>query len=510
MSDIKFGTDGWRDRLADGFTFDRAALVARAVCDYVLEARADGAGTAAGAGAGPAGTAAEGHAGDEPHLVIGYDTRFMAERFAALAAGVAAAAGIKVSLSDRFVTTPAVSLAVVEHEADGAIIFTASHNPPIYQGLKFKASFGGSASNAVTERIEAKLEELMAATGGDADVAGRAVERMPLDAAEEAGLVERFNPLPAYVDYVTSFADATAIAQSASRVVADSLYGTGQGVFMEALERVGCVAEEIHGGRDPLFGGLYPEPIPPHTDELARRVVEGGFDLGLALDGDADRLGAVDSRGRFVNSHQIFAVLLGHLVERRGARGEVVKTVSTTQMVDILAVRYKLAVTETPIGFKYIGERMVEGDVLIGGEESGGIGIGGYLPERDGILIGLMLLEAAATEGAGAALDTLVDQLTADLGDFRYDRIDVEIRPAARERVREGLRALEPGAVAGVEVAEIVRIDGFKYVLADGSWLMIRPSGTEAVVRIYAEAIGDERVRELLEEGRRMLEEIVG
>jgi phosphomannomutase len=290
--------------------------------------------------------------------------------------------------------------------------------------------------------------------------------------------------------------------------VADPLYGAGQGYLSEALVELGCEVEEIHGYVNPSFGGLNPEPIAENLGELKEHVVAGGFQVGFALDGDADRIGAIDARGDFINSHQIFALLLEHLVNKRGWSGDVIKTVSTTQMIDILAGKYGLDIYETPVGFKYICEHILEKDVLIGGEESGGIGIKNYIPERDGTMISLLLVEIMLANNK--TLGELIDDLTSRIGRFCYDRWDVEIDGESKPALLSYLKEFSPERLVGRKVSLINNKDGYKYYLENNGWLMIRPSGTEAVVRLYAEAESPQKVYDLLETGRQILNSVDG
>lgn len=468
---IAFGTDGWRDIIGDGFEFAKAERVCQAVCDYV---------TSLGSAA--------------PTLVIGHDTRFMAERFAALASEVAAGNGIKAYVAGSYAPTPAISYAVVAKGADGAILFTASHNPPAYQGLKFKASYGGSATSEITTKIEERLAQV------------DRVHRMPEDEAKTRGLIEAFDPKPAYLAYVTSFVDGAVFKGKTLPIVVDPMYGAGQGYLSEALAGLGCEVTEIHDLRDPLFGGLLPEPIESNLGDLKSAVAGAKAAAGFALDGDADRVGAVDADGSYLSSHDIFSLLLKHLARDRGMTGRVVHTVSTTRMVPRLAKTYGLTSLETPVGFKYICEQMLSGDVLIGGEESGGIGVAGYLPERDGTLISLLLAELIAA--TGRSLGDHLREVGDLVGRLYYSRRDVEIRPSEREAIRLGLPDLEPESIGGLTVESVTRLDGHKFNLHGGGWLMIRPSGTEAVVRIYAEGTEPGEPQGLIEEGERILDEL--
>lgn len=458
---IKFGTDGWRGVIAADFTFENLGLVAQATMDYLHNE----------------GLAAKG-------LVIGYDRRFLSGEFAERVAEIAAGNGINVWLTDGYAPTPAVSWAVHELRAGGGIMITASHNPPKYNGFKVKEAFGGSARPATTKA----LEEIVAANMAD----GRKVLATSFTEALADGRVTLFNAGESYCRQLAGYVDLDAIRKARIPAVVDPMFGAGCGFFPQLLENV----VEIHGTENPSFGGQAPEPIEEHLQEMSQLVASGAYRVGLALDGDADRIGAVDERGEFFSSHRIFTVLLRHLYERKGLRGGVVKTVSTTQMIDRLAEKFGLELFETPIGFKYICELMLEHDILMGGEESGGLGVKGHIPERDGILMGLLLLEAMAMTGKG--LRQLLNETMDEIGHFHYRRIDLPIDNRAKERLIEKLTKGGIGTIAARPVISENFRDGFKYIFADGAWLLIRPSGTEPVLRLYSEAGDPSVVEELL------------
>ena len=475
---ISFGTDGWRGIIADDFTFENVRIVSQAVCDYVTSISSPLRGEDKGEGA-------------IPTIIIGYDTRFLSDKFAREAACVAAGNGIKVLLTDSFAPTPTVSYAVVDHKTDGAIMFTASHNPYRYNGLKFKAPYGGSATPGITAEIEHHLEKNVRAK--------KKPTVMDFDKAVTRSVIQFFDPKEPYLQELARLVDVKLLNNSATTVVVDPMYGSGQDYLSGFLKDAGCNVKEIHGRRDPYFGGVNPEPFLPNLDEL-KETVTGQYSLGLALDGDADRIGAIDKSGEFINSHMIFSLLLKYLYEEKGLSGDVVKTVSTTSMIDKLAASYGLTLIETPIGFKYICDKMLEGDVLIGGEESGGIGIKNHIPERDGMLMGALLVEMM--NFYGKTLLELWNELQATFGRFCLDRIDIEVDGAAREKVLAFLSAWQPKEIAGSAVTSVNSSDGYKYYLANGAWLMVRSSGTEAVVRIYVEADKKQLVRELLTKGQ--------
>ncbi len=462
---IKFGTDGWRGVIAREFTFDNVSLVAQATMDYLHEQ----------------GLADRG-------LVIGYDRRFLSRDFAERVAEIAAGNGIRVWLTDGYAPTPAVSWAVHERKAGGGVMITASHNPSQYNGFKVKEAFGGSARPSTTK----VLEEMVARNQQQS----RAVLGIPFAEALREGKVELIQAADGYCKQLASYVDLELIRKAAIPVVVDPMYGAGTGFLPQLL----AGAVEIHNIENPAFGGQPPEPTEEHLTELAALVRSGSYRLGLALDGDADRIGAVDETGEFFSSHRIFTVLLRHLYERKGLRGGVVKTVSTTRMVDLLCAKFGLELHETPIGFKHICELMLEHDILMGGEESGGLGVKGHIPERDGILMGLLLLEAMAMSGKGVR--QLLDETMDEIGHFYYQRLDLPIELAAKERLIAKLQGGGITTIAARPVATENFKDGFKYIFAGGDWLLIRPSGTEPVLRLYSEAQEPTSVTELLAAGR--------
>ena len=451
--------------IADTFTFENLSLVAQATMDYMHK---------------------EGLA--EKGLVIGYDRRFMSREFAERVACIAAGNGIRVWLSEGYAPTPAVSWAVHERSAGAGVMITASHNPPRYNGFKVKESFGGSARPTTTKVLEAMVADNIASS--------RPVASVTLAEALASGKLQLIDANTPYLSQLGRYVDLDLIRESGIKAVVDPMFGAGCGFLPHLVPGI----TEIHGMENPSFGGHPPEPIAEHLLELSGLVLSGAYQVGLALDGDADRIGAIDERGEFFSSHRIFTVLLRHLYERKGVRGGVVKTVSTTRMIDLLAAKYDLPIYETPIGFKYICELMLEHDILMGGEESGGLGVKGHIPERDGILMALLLLEAMAMSGKG--LWALLEETMDEIGHFHYTRIDLPIENSAKKELVQGLAAGGIGNIAGYEVAQHNFSDGFKYIFADGSWLLIRPSGTEPVLRLYSEANDPAKVAALLQAAR--------
>ncbi|MDI7275991.1 MAG: phosphoglucomutase/phosphomannomutase family protein [Anaerolineae bacterium] len=479
---IKFGTDGWRAVISDEFTFANLRQVAQAVAD-MLTVKAGG---------------------RPPSVVIGYDTRFLSDRYAAEVANVLAANGVQVALSRGDCPTPALSHAVRAHAADGGVMITASHNPPRYNGLKLKGPDGGPATLETTRQVEAFLQRNQQE--------GRAPRLLPwrmedgdLAPGDGRGSIIRFDPLPGYLAHLRALIDFGSIARARPRVVIDPMYGAGRGYLATILREMGCEAREIRGELNPGFGGVHPEPIQRHLGALIDTVLAGQHDLGLATDGDADRIGAVDARGTFVDPHRIFTLALQYLVEVRGLRGSVVKTVSTTQHIDRLCERYGLALHEVPVGFNHICELMGHEDVLIGGEESGGITIRGHIPEGDGLLMGLLLLEIVAVRGR--KLHELVDDLMVQLGPVHYGRDDRQMAPYDKSELMRRLLSRVPERIADLPVSRVDNSDGIKYRFGGDGWLLIRPSGTEPLLRVYAEARNQAKVRDLLMAGAALAEQ---
>jgi phosphomannomutase len=462
---IKFGTDGWRGVIAREFTFDNLSVVAQATMDYLIRE----------------GLAAKG-------LVVGYDRRFLSRQFAERVVEVAVGNGLKVFMTNDFAPTPAVSWAVRHLGAGGGVMITASHNPPIYNGFKIKEAFGGSARPSTTKVVE----EIVVANRAN----NRPVLETPFAEALAQGQVELFDSKTPYYGQLARYVDLDLIRKADIPVAADPMFGAGSGCLSELLPGV----MEIHASENPSFGGQSPEPTEEHLAELSALVRSGAYRVGLALDGDADRIGAVDETGEFFSSHRIFTVILRHLYERKGLRGGVVKTVSTTRMIDLLCDRYGLELYETPVGFKHICELMLDHDILMGGEESGGLGVKGHIPERDGILLGLLLLEAMAMTGKG--LRQLLNETMDEIGYFYYQRHDLPIDNHSKERL---IWRLKEGGITRFGSKDVAREnfrDGFKFIFGDGSWLLIRPSGTEPVLRLYSEANDPAVVDELLKAGR--------
>lgn len=468
---IRFGTDGWRGIIAEDFTFDNVRICAQAVADYVKQS----------------GLAAKG-------LVIGYDTRFASEDFAAGAAEVIAGNDIKAYLCLKAVPTPVVSFTIRATKTAGAIIITASHNPGSWNGFKYRSPEGASVSSEVTARIEKNIARIVRA---------KQINRLALDKALRKGLVDYMDPTPAYFKQLEQLVNIQELRYQGLNVIVDSMYGAGSGYFKTLLQDGNTTVTEINNERNPLFPGIQPEPISKNLTRLSQLVVEQEANIGLATDGDADRVGIVAENGNFLNQHQVFALLCLYLLEVRGERGPMVKTLTSTEMISKLGEIFNVPVYETPVGFKYVAPLMIQQDAIIGGEESGGYGFHGHIPERDGILAGLYFLDFMAKTGKTPS--QLLDYLYSKVGPHYYERIDLHISKGKRQAILKRLGSELPDSIADTKVTSVDTADGFRFLLANGSWLLIRFSGTEPLVRLYAEAETLEQVRRLLEEGKRLI-----
>ena len=460
MSKITFGTDGWRGIIAEDFTFENVRTVVHAIARYVVRAEKPGA-----------------------EVLVGYDTRFGSERFARAAAEAFSAAGIPVGLSSAAAPTPALSLLVKLRGAAGGVQITASHNPFQWNGVKYKASYGSSASPAIVAQIEAELARVVS-------------EGISLPLAQPDKIKSLDTRAP-YLETLAGLVDWERIRASKFRFVVDPMHGAGSGLLAELFRRHGVPCDEIRGTPDPLFGGVNPEPIEPHIAAVRRAVAEGKCDAGFALDGDADRIGAVDHDGTFVNPHQIFSILLWHLAGTRRLTGEVAKTFSTTKMIDKIAAKFGRKVWETPIGFKYICDRMLESDILLGGEESGGIGTKLYLPERDASVNALLLAEVMAWHGK--RLGEIVALLHREFGEHHYGRVDVITKDGQKESALKYFADPKLKSLLDWPITRREDMDGIKLYIGDIGWAMVRASGTEHVLRIYSETNNPNSTRRALD-----------
>jgi phosphomannomutase len=461
---IVFGTDGWRARVAEDFTFENVRRCAQAVSQYVVERGEQSKG-----------------------VVIAFDRRFVSEHFAAAAAEVVLAHDIAVALAFEPVPTQMSSFEVVQRKSAAGIVITASHNPWTDNGFKVKSPTGAAGGPEMLSAIE----RFLAADGG------RPIPRRPLADAEAAGMLERFDPYAGYAEFIRPNLDMDRLKAADMSILVEPLYGSGSGWIPRLLAGGKIRVTEVHSERNPYFGGVNPEPIPPNVNESLARLAGGGFDLGLLLDGDADRCGLADERGTFISTLQVFGLLMYYLAEHRGLRAPVVKTVNETSMAERLGERYGIAVHEVPVGFKYIGPKMIETGAMMGGEESGGFGFGMHLPERDGIFADLMLLDLFVRERAAGRwpASKAIAHLHEIAGPSSYRRIDVHfppaIYPSLKTRLLAELPERAPRDLAGRPVVRTQTLstnDGFKFFADDGSWLLIRFSGTEPLVRVYTEA----------------------
>jgi phosphomannomutase len=469
-TEIKFGTDGWRAIIAEDFTFPNVRACAQSVALYLKEARLAGRG-----------------------LVVGYDTRFASEDFAAAVAEVAAANGIHVYLCDSPVSTPVVSYALLQKKAGGAVIITASHNPARWSGFKYKPEYASSASPEVIARLEERLPAILAAD----------VPRLALTEAQERGLVEFVSPRQSYLHHLGELVDLGALRAAGLRVVIDSMYGAAAGWLPEALAGGATQAQELHGERNPLFPGLQPEPIAHNLGALTDAVRATAADVGLATDGDGDRVGIVDEKGEFINQHQVFALLAYYLLEVRGQRGPIVKSLTSTSMIYRLGELYNVPVYETPVGFKFLGPKMIAENALMAGEESGGFAFRHHPPDRDGILSSLYFLDLMARRGRRPS--ELLAELFAKVGPHYYDRVDIALEPKQKAELMARLSQARPQRLAGLTVTDRDTTDGFRFHLEGGGWLILRFSDTEPLLRIYTEVQDQSLVQKLLAAGKELV-----
>lgn len=465
---IKFGTDGWRAIIADTYTFANVRRCAAGLGRYVLSQNQADRG-----------------------LVIGYDTRFSSRAFAEVAASTLTALNIPVYLCNRPAPTPTTSYNIIDKQAAGCAIITASHNPGNYNGFKFRPEYAGSARPEITKAIEALIPD-------EADSL-----QMALIEARSSGLLIDIDPWPAYRAQLESLANFDRIKASGLNVVVDAMHGAGGGLWPDLLADGQTTITELRGYPNPNFPGMHnPEPLARNLKSLADTIVHTGADIGLAPDGDADRIGVLDENGQFINPLQLYALLLLYTLEVRGQRGPIVRTITCTTMANKLAAKYNLPVHQTPIGFKYVGPKMVDVGAIYGGEESGGYAFGDHIPERDGFASGLFLLDFMAI--TGRSVSGLVDYLFKQIGAHYYDRVDLTYDAEQRQAVMSRMQQAKPDRLARLKVTGLVTVDGFRFDLEDGGWLIVRFSGTEPLLRIYCETTHGDRVQELLDAGREL------
>jgi phosphomannomutase len=459
MSSIKFGTDGWRGVIAEDFTFANARTAAQGIARYVVRCE----------------DARKG-------VVIGYDHRFASDEIAGAAAEVVSATGTPVFLTDKPCPTPAVSLLVRQRGAAGGLMITASHNPYQWNGIKYKASYGSSALPSIVAQIEKDLDVVQE-------------ENVP-PLPPQKSLIQPLEPRAPYIDTLEKLVDWKRLKSAKLRFVFDPMHGSATGLLPELFRRNGIVCDEIRGARDPRFGGVHPEPIEPHIEALRRAVLARKFDAGLCADGDGDRIGAIDRDGAFINPHQILALLVWHLAGTRNLPGDIAKTFSVTKLIDKLAAKFGRKLHETPIGFKYICELMLEQNILIGGEESGGIGTNLYIPERDATVSALFLTELMAWHGK--SLGELLAVLTAEFGEYHYGRVDLDLKPGQKEKAIAHFSDAKLTSVLNLPVVRREDMDGIKLYLGEVGWVMVRASGTENLLRVYCETSNSETTRRIL------------
>ncbi|MBM3707308.1 MAG: phosphoglucomutase/phosphomannomutase family protein [Actinobacteria bacterium] len=489
-NEIKFGTDGWRGITGFDFIDEKVRVISAGISVHLNEkANLEKLRSVKVKKSG----------GDKPKVVIGYDTRFLSDKFAESAAEIFCKSGIVASLSDRFITTPVLSNAVVSQAADLGIMITASHNPYYYNGYKIKAAYGGSAAADIISPIESRVSSLYKDSAFVKNLNNFKYDSKYLKTL-------KIDFLSAYKNFILRMVDCETIKKNFNfAVLVDPMYGAGQKLFSEILSGLSSSKVfEIHSVINTYFGGINPEPIGDNLKDAEKFLKDNKCMLALCLDGDGDRIGALDENGGFVSSHHIFAVVLDYLVRRKGFKGKVIKTVTTSSIIDRICLKYGLELVVKPVGFKHISEEILSGGVIMGGEESGGLWINGYIPERDGIFMGLVLLEVLCSEkkSAGEILKGIYD----NFGFFVYRRQDYEVENAKKEKIKKLLSSKVPDILSAEGAGSPITIDGFKYFLKDGSWIMLRPSGTEAVVRIYAESSSEEKLNHLHLLGRKILE----
>ncbi len=459
---IRFGTSGWRAIIAEDFTYKNVELVTESICSYLKENVSE----------------------SNPTLIVGHDSRFMGEKFAQVAAEIAKRKGFRVLLCNHPTPTPTISHAIINQKAVGGMNFTASHNPPEYQGIKFSTADGAPALPEITKQIEA------------------IIKNTPNVKDADGGSIEEFDARPDYLNDLKTKIRFDVIANAKGKYAYDALYGTGRGYLDKALRDIGLEVETIHDWRDVTFGGKSPEPSEKQVGELIETVKSKNLTLGLATDGDGDRFGVIDSNGEFIQPNQLIAVLADYLAESRGWTLGVARSVATSHFIDRVAESRGLKLYETPVGFKFIGELINKDEIILGGEESAGLSIRGHFPEKDGILACLLAAEAVAARGK--SLTEQLDELYERVGKLESARIGVKLTDDVAAKLKEKL-AQEPSEIEGRKIERINRMDGVKFIFTDGSWMLMRPSGTEPLVRIYAESEDKNDLEVLIEQGRRYL-----
>ena len=469
---IRFGTDGWRGLIARDFTFDNVELCAEGLSQYLKSTGLHDRG-----------------------LVLGYDTRFLSNEFATTVADVVTKNGIQVFMCDEPTPTPVVSYNITTKNAGGGVVITASHNPYQWNGFKYKSQYGGSASPEIVESLEGYINS--------ANI-DRSYVSKGLDGIKQTGLLDVIDAKQAYIAHISNIVNVDIIRNAGLRVVVDSMYGAGARYLSDIISGGTTEAQELHSETNPNFPDIdQPEPISQNLGSLCRYISSSNFDAGLALDGDADRFGLVDNKGNFITRLEVFALLTLYLLDVKGYRGPIVKSITSTSMIYRLAAIYDVPVFETPVGFKYVGPKMIKEQAIIGGEESGGFGYKGHIPERDGILSALLMVEMMSITGKNPS--ELILDLRNRVGEYSYKRVDVTFSESDRSRLLDNFNTLQPSHIAGIKVSKVDDLDGRRFILEDESWLIVRFSGTEPLLRIYSESENTDIVNSLINNVRDML-----
>ncbi|MHA1784690.1 MAG: phosphoglucomutase/phosphomannomutase family protein [Candidatus Helarchaeota archaeon] len=470
-NEIYFGTDGWRARMDEAFTEENVAIVSQGIANYVL-------------------FKGGGHKG----IAVGYDTRNNSRKFAEICSSILAANGIKTYLSETDVPTPVITFSILNKRTAGAVIFTASHNPPEFNGIKFIPEYAAPAMPDVTDVLVKRIRAIQQKTE---------IKRMDFQVALNNALIVEFQPKVAYVDDILKKLNVNLIKSSKLKIIFDPLYGTGRTYIPEILEKMDISCEVLHGNLDSNFGGNMPNPNERILKPLREKLLEEGADIGLACDGDADRSGAIDDRGRFISANLIFAALLKYYLDK-DETGLVVRTVSTTHLIDAIAEKNGIEIIETPVGSKYIGKWKREKGILIGGESSGGLMFKEHIPEKDGIYTDLKILEMIGYYKK--PFSKIIDEIEKEFGIFHFKSVSFPCDDNAKQLVMENVKKILPKKILGKEIIKKIEIDGFKFVIDDGSWMLIRPSGTEPLLRLSGESLDANFLDSILEEGKKILE----
>ncbi|MBI3398752.1 MAG: phosphoglucomutase/phosphomannomutase family protein [Deltaproteobacteria bacterium] len=470
MNTIKFGTSGWRGIIAEGFTFEGVRVVTQAIADYL-----------------------KAHHEDKKGIIVGHDARFLGERFALEAVRILAGNGIKTFMAKGPTPTPVISFEILRRKTDGGINITASHNPPEYSGLKFSSSSGEPALPNVTKEIEKRANEMLLEV---------AYSEISIEEARQRNFLEEIEPFQFYAEGLQKNIDMSAIKKARLEIGVDLMYGAARGYMDRILEEAGCATTVLHGQTDPSFGGRPPDPSEENLAALINAVKENDYDLGLALDGDADRFGIIDRNGAFIEPNYILAMLFDYMIRVKGLKGGVARSIATSHLVDAVAHYYKMPVYETPVGFKYIGELITTGKILIGGEESAGLSVRGHVPEKDGMLTCLLATEMVAREGK--SLKELLNDLYKRVGRFVTSRENIHLGTLSKKGLAEML-SKPPKIIAGLSVKDARDVDGIKFLLEGGCWLLMRESGTEPLVRLYGEARNEDELERIMKAGRELI-----